>query len=144
MGRVKSWTDVQDRAIYAVAMAGAGPMGQAQERRVRAPPHPLYGSRAGTPDTCRAQPDQIYRDRNSLPAERRQTSSAGKPPLPSQPTGTRQKFCDRGRLPWRNPASPVTIIEISNGREGDVVDAVVDAAGGVGHSKSRSIRAAAA
>jgi hypothetical protein len=46
----------------------------------------------------------------------------------------------------RNPASPVTTIGISNGWEGDVLDAVAGVGGrnGVGHSKSRSIRAAAA
>jgi len=35
-------------------------MGQAQERRVRAPHTPLYGSRAGTPYASRPQPDQIF------------------------------------------------------------------------------------
>jgi hypothetical protein len=72
-------------------------MGRAQERRVRAPPHPLYGSRAGTPDTCRAQPNQIYPDRNSSPAEPTGYSLPRKHPLLPRTTGTRQKICDRER-----------------------------------------------
>jgi len=80
-------------------------MGQAQECRVRAPPHPLSGSRNGTPDTCRAQPDQIYQDRNSSPAESAGYSPRGQPPLPPWATGTRQEICDRGRR-LRVPDSP--------------------------------------
>ena len=66
-----------------------GPMGQAQKCRVRAPPHPLYGSRAGTPRTCRAQPEQIYRDRNSSPAEPAGYSLPGNGPflLERSPSG---------------------------------------------------------
>jgi hypothetical protein len=56
-------------------------MGQAQECRVRAPPHPPYGSRDGTPDTCRAQPDQIYRDRNSFPVKPAGYSLPGNSPF---------------------------------------------------------------
>lgn len=37
----------------------AGPVGRMQEHCVRAPPLPLYGSRDGTPRTCREQPDQF-------------------------------------------------------------------------------------
>jgi hypothetical protein len=92
-------------ADHIVAMAGPGPMDQAQKCRVRAPPHPLYGSRDGTPDTCRAQPDQIYRDHNSFPMKPTGYFPPRKPPLPSQPTGTRQKICDRSRQ-LRVPESP--------------------------------------
>ena len=46
----------------------------------------------GTPYACRAQPDQIYRDRNSFPAERRQISPARKPPLTAGSTGTYAEF----------------------------------------------------
>jgi hypothetical protein len=46
----------------------------------------------GTPDTHRAQPDQIFRDRNSLPAGRRQTSLARKPILMAESMGIYAKF----------------------------------------------------
>ncbi len=65
---------------------------------------PLWMRAGGTPYACRAQPDQIYRDRNSFPAEPAGYSPPGNGPFLPQPTGTRQKICDRGRLPWRNPA----------------------------------------
>jgi hypothetical protein len=45
-------------------------MGRRRRSPCNDPGDPLYGSRAGTPYPHRAQPDQIYRDRNSLPAER--------------------------------------------------------------------------
>src|SRR5690349_14487869 len=50
-------------------MAGAGPMAGGADRHAADPHTPLYGSRAGTPYSSRAQPDQIYRDRNSSPAK---------------------------------------------------------------------------
>ena len=59
-------------------------------------PTPLYGSRDGTPDTCRPQPEQIYQDRNSFPADRRRIPCPETAPSFSN-AGTRQKICDRGR-----------------------------------------------
>src|SRR3954452_5626977 len=49
---------------------------------------PLYGSRAWDSYARRAQPDQIFPDRNPFPAERRQIFAAGKPPLTAGSTGT--------------------------------------------------------
>jgi hypothetical protein len=45
----------------------------------------------------RAQPERIYRDRNSFPMEPAGYSLPGNTPLLPQTTGTRQKICDRGR-----------------------------------------------
>src|SRR5688500_7058628 len=53
---------------------------------------PLMMRAGGTPHVCHAQPDQIYRDRNSLPADRPQTSPAGKPPFTAGSTGTYAEF----------------------------------------------------
>src|SRR4051812_48933462 len=50
---------------------GAGPLAGGTDRLQRNPHTPLYQSRAGTPYASRAQPEQIYRVRNSLSAERR-------------------------------------------------------------------------
>jgi hypothetical protein len=54
----------------ALAMAERVPWAGGTDRLQRNPHTPLYQSRAGTPYASRPQPDQIYRDRNSLPAER--------------------------------------------------------------------------
>jgi hypothetical protein len=53
---------------------------------------PLVMRAGGTPYAHRAQPDRIYRDRNSFSAERCQTSAAGKPPLTAGSTGTYAEF----------------------------------------------------
>ena len=53
---------------------------------------PLMMRAGETPYASRPQPEQIYRDRNSFPADRRQTSSAGKPPLTAGSTGTYAEF----------------------------------------------------
>jgi len=66
---------------------------------------PLMERACGIPYAHRAQPDQIYRDRNSSPAEPTGYSPPTKRPLPAGSTGTRQKICDRDRLPWRNRRS---------------------------------------
>jgi hypothetical protein len=95
-GRPRRGADTDHSA--AAAMARPGPMAAGADR-VAANPHTPLMERAGeTPYPSRAQPDQIYRDRNSLPAEPAGYSLPGKRPLPSQTTGTWQKFCDRGRL----------------------------------------------
>jgi hypothetical protein len=100
--------------------------------------------RAGeTPYASRPQPDQIYRDRNSSPAEPAGYSLPGNGPFLLNRQVPGRKFVIAvclGEI-WRSHSSPSGS---GSGREGDVLDAVVDAAGGVGHSKSRSIRAAAA
>jgi hypothetical protein len=49
---------------------GAGPMNQAQERCVRTPPHPLYGSRGRDSSYSSRATGADFWDRNSLPAER--------------------------------------------------------------------------
>jgi hypothetical protein len=76
--------------------AGAGRGGSHGWRRRSprsGPGGPPLMERAGeTPYACRPQPDQIFRDCNSLPAERRQTSAAGKPPLMAGSMGTYAEF----------------------------------------------------
>ena len=62
--------------------------------RHAADPHtpPPYGARGRDSYPHRPQPDQIYRDRNSSPAERRPISAARKPPLTAGSTGIYAEF----------------------------------------------------
>jgi hypothetical protein len=55
-----------DAADHIVALVRAGPMGRTARPHPANRADPLYGLRDGTPDTRRAQPDHIYRDRLRL------------------------------------------------------------------------------
>jgi hypothetical protein len=67
-------------------------MGRRCRSPCNGPGDPLMMRAGGTPYAHRAQPNQIYRDRNSFPAERCQTSLARKPPLTAGSTGNDAEF----------------------------------------------------
>jgi hypothetical protein len=69
-------------ADHIVALGGAGPMGRQHRSHTANRVDPLMMRAGGTPDTHRAQPDQIFRDRNSFPAEPAGYSLPKKRPLP--------------------------------------------------------------
>jgi hypothetical protein len=62
------------------------------DRPATNPGTPLMERASGTPYPHRAQPDQIYRDRNSSSGRTRQTSPAGKPHLTAGSMGTYAEF----------------------------------------------------
>jgi hypothetical protein len=54
----------------ALSLAGAGPLAGSAGRMQRTGRTPLMMRAGATPHVCHTQPEQIFRDRNSLPAER--------------------------------------------------------------------------
>jgi hypothetical protein len=127
-------------------LAGAGPMGRRRRSPCNDPGDPpvriarwdsLSPSRATGPDLSRSQ---------FAPGRTRQISPPTKRPLLPQPTGTRQKICDHGRLSWQNPVSPITAIGIRKRSGRGCAGCRCRCGRSERHqsSKTRSIRAAAA
>ena len=71
---------------------GRVPWAGGADRMQRTGETPLMTRADGTPDVCRAHPDQIYPDRFRFRQIAVKTSPAGKPPLTSGSTGTYAEF----------------------------------------------------
>jgi hypothetical protein len=75
---------------------------------------PLMMRAGGTPYAHRAQPDQIYRDRSSFPADRRQISSPTKTAPYGWIDGYLRRICNRDCRPGSLPLLGLGLPDLIN------------------------------